>query len=438
MASIDLFRGLLLGNRQGKATGVYSICSANRAVILAGLAQAAADGSLVLVESTSNQVDQFGGYTGMKPADFAAYLRGLAAEAGFPADRLLLGGDHLGPNAWQNLPAAQAMAHSRELVKQYVAAGFQKIHLDCSMFLADDPGDRAKPLADELVSERAAELAAVAEAAWKALPAGSPAPVYVIGTEVPIPGGAKAHEDTVPATPAADARHTVEVAERAFRSAGLAAAWERVVALVVQPGVEFGDAQVFDYDRAAAAELSKALDDRPPLVFEAHSTDYQTPAGLRRLVEDHFCILKVGPALTFAYREALFALARIEQDVLYGRGDALSDLIERLDEAMLAQPKYWQKYYPGDEGERRLKRKFSYSDRSRYYWPDASLAAAVARLYANLRAQGVPETALSQYLGDQYRAYRDGRISLDPEAIVLDHIRDVMRVYARACGLAGN
>ena len=50
------------------------------------------------------------------------------------------------------------------------------------------------------------------------------------------------------------------------------------------------------------------------LIFEAHSTDYQTPAALAALVRDHFAILKVGPALTFALREALWALDCIERE----------------------------------------------------------------------------------------------------------------------------
>lgn len=436
MSSIETFKELLIQNRNGKGTGIYSVCSANKAVILAGMAQAKEDHSILLVESTSNQVDQFGGYTGMKPADFVLYLKKIADEAKFSFDNVLLGGDHLGPNAWQNLPATDAMKNSHELVRQYVLAGFQKIHLDCSMFLADDKGDRTKPLADEIVSERAAALCRTAEDAWKTLPVGTPAPVYVIGTEVPIPGGAKEHEDTVKATPAADAKHTIEVTKKAFLAAGLSDAWKRVSALVVQPGVEFGDAQVFHYNRNGAKDLSSALDGIPPLVFEAHSTDYQTREGLRNLVVDHFCVLKVGPWLTFAYREALFALALIEKEYLFDRVSEQSSLIERLDEVMLAEPKYWQKYYPGSDRDKRMKRKFSYSDRSRYYWPDVSLSSAIAKLYANLRAEGISETTLSQYMPYQYEAYRSGKVSLDPEELVLSHIKDVLKIYSFACGFS--
>lgn len=96
-----------------------------------------------------------------------------------------LGGNHLGPNAWQNRCADEAMQLSETLIYDYVAAGFRKIHLDCSMSCADDP----IPLSDDVVASRAARLCQVAERSWQ--DHGGEAPVYVIGTEVPVPGGAK-------------------------------------------------------------------------------------------------------------------------------------------------------------------------------------------------------------------------------------------------------
>jgi len=70
----------------------------------------------------------------------------------------------------------------------------------------------------------------------------------------------------------------------AFADAGLDHVWPRVVALVVQPGVEFDHLNVIDYEHAATADLRHVLDDEEHLVFEAHSTDYQRPGQLRQLV----------------------------------------------------------------------------------------------------------------------------------------------------------
>ncbi len=68
--------------------------------------------------------------------------------------------------------------------------------------------------------------------------------------------------------------------------------------------------------------LCAVLDDEPDLAFEAHSTDYQGRQPLRELVEDGFAILKVGPELTFALREALYGLDLIAGDLFPDRGPA--------------------------------------------------------------------------------------------------------------------
>jgi len=435
MKAINEFLGLMKDNKAGKARGIYSICSAHPDVIRASMLQAREDGSIVLIESTSNQVDQFGGYTGMKPQEFVSYVKGLASKTGFPEEKILLGGDHLGPNAWQNLPAEEAMKNARELIAAYVRAGYQKIHLDASMHCADDDGDRHTPLADEIVSSRAAELCAVAEDTWKEQFGGTSPLVYIIGTEVPVPGGAQEEEDTVVPTSSADARKTIEVTRAAFEKQGLKDAWKRVIGVVVQPGVEFGDDQVFHYDRDAAADLSRMIEDTDQFIYEAHSTDYQSESGLSKLVEDHYCILKVGPWVTFAYREALFALEAMEKELLGGAGIRLSGLRDTLEAVMTDKPGYWMKYYPGDESMQLFKRKYSFSDRSRYYWPDTRLNDSISLLKKNLDDSGIPLSILSQYMPGQYNAVQEGRISCTADDLIISRIRDVVGIYSRACGL---
>lgn len=83
-------------HKSGQQTGIYSVCSAHPLVIEAALRQALDNNSLILIEATSNQVDQFGGYTGMTPADFYQYVIALANKLEFPIEKLILGGDHLG------------------------------------------------------------------------------------------------------------------------------------------------------------------------------------------------------------------------------------------------------------------------------------------------------------------------------------------------------
>jgi D-tagatose-1,6-bisphosphate aldolase subunit GatZ/KbaZ len=417
-------RDIVRRHKSGAHLGITSVCSAHPLVLQAAVEHAHESGDLVLIEATSNQVDQNGGYTGMRPKDFRDLVLGLAERTGLSPERVILGGDHLGPNRWRHLPPNEAMQFADELVEAYVTAGFSKIHLDCSFSCAGDP----KPLTDELVATRSARLIAVAERCAK-----EPAErlTYVIGTEVPVPGGAHETLDGVPPTSAQAARTTLETHRTAFESAGVAHVWPRVAALVVQPGVEFDHQQVFAYRADAAVELSAALDDEPSMVFEAHSTDYQTGDALTALVRDHWAVLKVGPQLTFALREAFFGLAAIENELV--PADERSRLKEVLEERMLAEPAQWAGYYTGTEVEQRVNRRYSYSDRLRYYWPDPVVHVAQERLLANLSSVPIPLPLLSQFLPTQYERVRDGRLDPAPETLVMDHVKQVLRTYARAC-----
>jgi len=427
--------GVVNGQKAGRAIGIYSICSANRFVLEAAMLQAKRDGTSVCIESSSNQVNQYGGYIGKTPSEFRNFAESVAAEMEFPTDRMILGGDHLGPHVWQHESSASAMSKARELVRDSVMAGYVKIHLDTSMPCADDPRDSDGALSNEIITDRAAELCEASETAFSERPEGSSAPYYVIGTEVPIPGGEQNVEAGLSITRPEDLERTITLAKKAFGVRGLEPAWERVVAVVVQPGVEFGDASVFAYQREKAQSLSCQIEKHRGLVFEAHSTDYQRSQALKAMVEDHFAILKVGPWLTYAFREAVFALAQMEGEWLGGRkGIVLSHLREALESAMTANPTHWQKYYHGDEAYLSYARKYSYSDRCRYYWPQPQVDAALNRLRANLKMDPTPLPLLSQYLPVQYEAIREGCLTNDPDSIIHHKIMEVMKCYAEACG----
>jgi D-tagatose-1,6-bisphosphate aldolase subunit GatZ/KbaZ len=337
--------------------------------------------------------------------------------------RVLLGGDHLGPNCWRNEPAAVALERSEQLVSDYVAAGFRKIHLDCSMSCADDPA----VLTDSVIAERAARLCQASERAWRA--SGGESPVYVIGTEVPTPGGAAEVLESLAVTTPSAVTATLEAHRSAFLQARLNDAWPRVAALVVQPGVEFDHHKVIDYDPTKARELSKRIERESGLVYEAHSTDYQTPAALAGLVRDHFAILKVGPGVTFALREIFWALIEIERELDVAPRDSLKQVVLA---AMHRDPRHWKAYY-SDQSSRKFDLQFSLSDRIRYYWNIAEVRAACDALVANLSARRIPLTLLSQYLPIQYAAIREGSLVNDPRALLLDGVVQVLRDYASAC-----
>lgn len=419
-------------NRNGEQIGLPSVCSAHTEVLTACARLAARRRAPLLIESTCNQVNQDGGYTGLTPAQFAANTTQLVIAAGLENEQLILGGDHLGPYPWRSLPAIEAMQKARQMVVDYVRAGYTKIHLDASLRCAGDPAD---PLPKELIAERSAWLCQAAEEAYAKLPVGAPLLCYVIGTEVPVPGGAQVETGALQVTTTEDAGETLDLTREAFLKQGLAAAWERVVALVVQPGVEFGDAEIHSYDRDAAAGLARFIETQPGLVYEAHSTDYQTCQALGFLVADHFSILKVGPGLTFAYREAMLALEEIEKQLHATQNfPSMSHLADILEAAMMANPVHWKSHYGGNEAEQAFARKYSFSDRVRYYWTEPEVVEAVRRLWNNLRTSPIPLSLLSQYLPVQFEKICAGQLINDAREIMRDKVADTLVSYYSASG----
>lgn len=402
--------------------GITSVCSAHPLVLEAALTRGKAEGVAVLIEATCNQVNHEGGYTGMTPAAFRRFVEDIAARVGFPLSHLILGGDHLGPNPWKSLPADEAMTRAEKMVAAYVEAGFRKIHLDTSMGCAGEP----EALADDVTASRAARLARVAEDT--AARAGTAMPVYIIGTEVPPPGGATHAIAELAITSPQAAEQTLAIHRAAFAAAGASGAFDRAIGIVVQPGVEFGNANVVIYQPERARELSRALDRMPGIAFEAHSTDYQPAPALRHLVDDGFAILKVGPGLTFALREAFYGLNAIAA-VLNGTGDGLPGTMEQL---MLDEPGNWNRHYGGTEVEQRLQRHFSYSDRIRYYWPHPRAAAAVERLFERLAGKAIPETLISQHLGRLYPTVAEGRLAPEARALCLAAVNLALDPYSAA------
>lgn len=370
----DVLGQVIAESRAGQAVAIPSVCSAHPEVLAASLRLAERLDRAVVIEATSNQVNQDGGYTGMRPAEFIAFVRGLADGMGVARERVLFGGDHLGPQAWRKLPAEAAMAKAHVMVADYVAAGFTKVHLDCSEGCAGEPAQ----LPDAVTVPRAAELARTAVGVRADL-------LFVVGTEVPPPGGARHDEGgDIPPTKASAARATLDAHIAAFDGIG------RIGGLVVQPGVEFSPMQVHHLPLSRDPGLKEAVAHHPGVVLEAHSTDYQRSAAFVRLAELGFAFQKVGPALTFAWREAIYALDWLSEAAGWGA----SIVRPAMERVMVADPGYWQGHYHGADLE--MQRHFGLADRIRYYWPRAEAQAAVAALRERLTGRALPDALLWQ------------------------------------------
>lgn len=407
-----------------KNVGIYSACTGNELVIEAVLRKAKDTNTYALIESTSNQVNQYGGYTGMKPENYRNFVYDIAKQVDFPQEKIILGGDHLGPLIWTNIDAEEAMAKAEQLVYDYVFAGFSKIHLDTSMKLKGD-----EDLADELIATRSMVLAKACEKAYqdlKKINKNAVYPVFIVGSEVPIPGGSQ-EEEAISITSTQALSDTYETFKRIFIENGVDQTFDNIISIVVQPGVEFGDAEIERYDRNAAKPLVSYLKTNyESLTFEGHSTDYQTKEDMKKMVEDSIAILKVGPGLTFALREALFNLEQVE--IALHLKDA-SNFSNVLDEEMKNTPNNWIKHYHGTEQELEQKRKYSFSDRSRYYLSEPRVKESQKRLLDNFKDREIPINILSQFFPKQYTEVINGKLSNDAKDIIMRHVEYVIEDY---------
>ena len=429
---MNYLKSIVANQKKGIHAGCYSACTANKWVIEAVLEKAKELDTFAVIEATANQVNQFGGYTGMNPQDYKDMVFQIAEKVGIDKNKIILGGDHLGPLVWQNEDPDTAMKYSCQLINDYVMAGYTKIHIDTSMRLLGD--SLTERLSDKTIAERSAVLHKQAEESFKNYKKHKPdaqAPVFIIGSEVPIPGGAEENEDSVAVTKTSDFVKTVETFEEVYKRNGLS--FDDVVAVVIQPGVEFADDSVCEYDREKAKELVTTLKNYNSLVFEGHSTDYQTKESLREMTEDGVGILKVGPALTFAYREAVFALELIEKELYKTKPYIrLSNIKNTIENIMLDNPSNWEKHYHGSRTDIALSMDFSYSDRCRYYMADQRVEEAVDVLIDNINNAKIPLTLISQYMPTQYNHLRQEKNPVCAQWLIKDKIKDLIDDYIYA------
>lgn len=411
--------------------GIASFCTSNSIVIETILEYAKNFNDYVLIEATANQVNQFGGYMNMTPFDFVDYVYNIADQVGFPKEKILLGADHFGPLVWADKSEDEAMSNAKELVKQAVLAGYTKIHLDTSMRLGND--DVNSKLSEDIVAERGVQLYKVCEDAFaerlNKFP-NSIHPVYVIGSEVPVPGGEFEEVDTLKVTSPIDFKNTIEAYKKKFAEHNIENAWENIIAVVVQPGVEFSNVNVHLYDRDNSKKLSNILNEYSNLVFEGHSTDYQPAIKLKEMVEDGVAILKVGPACTFALREGLFSLSMMERELI--SDEYCANFIDELDKTMIENPRYWQDYYLGNDFEKEISRKYSFSDRSRYYMSNEEIELVIAKLFKNIDSCDYPLGMIKQYFPNAFNKFLNENYPLDAKSLVKSNIICVIDDYFHA------
>ena len=314
------------------------------------------------------------------------------------------------------------------MVADYVAAGFAKIHLDCSMSCADDP----VPLAERTIAERAAKLCQAAEASF----AGDAvdAPSYVIGTEVPVPGGAteismSSCVTSPDAALATIAMHRDLFADSVSRTYGTGSS-----------GRSFSRASNSAITRSSITSLRKpwlsvGRRNRGSDRFRGALDGLPDASGAGRVGPRPFRDPESWPRAYVRFEGALWALDAIERETI--SADRRANLRDVTLARMHAEPAHWSKYYHGSGAALDLQLQYSFSDRIRYYWPDKIIADAHERLFANLREVPPPLALVSQYLPIAFDALRGGRITSDPVDLVIAHVCATLDAYHGACNFNG-
>lgn len=414
----------LIKNKDKNLKGIISVCSSNEIVLEAVLKRIKNTNLPIIIEATANQVNQFGGYSGLTPFQFKELVMKIAEKVSFPKERIILGGDHLGPHVWREEEPETAIEYAKQMIKEYIKAGFIKIHIDTSMPLKNE-----NTIDYDKIAKRTALLCSVAEKTFEIFSFRNPntiRPVYVIGADVPPPGGEPYAKQIV--TTKEELEKSLNYFKEAFKKEGIEQALNYVIAIVSNFGNSFGEDEINDFYQEKVKPLKKILK-KYNIVFEGHSTDYQTKENLKRMVKCGIYILKVGPALTFALREALIALSHIEEELYKDEIQKLTSFKETLLNEMLKNKTYWIKYFDTNDKLIKVKLLYSYLDRWRYYFENKNVKNAIYSLIRNLENIEIPSWLISQYFPYQYQKIRRGELKKDIMEIIFDKIGMIIDDY---------
>ncbi len=415
-------------HKSGDTVGVYSVCSAHPTVVEAAIMQAGADDVPVLIEATSNQVDQFGATPDASGRVPRPPSSASPTGADFPRSRVVLGGDHLGPNRWQGETAAAAMEKADATHRRLRRAGYSKIYLDAACPV---PTTRQCSMTRP---SRSAPHACCTSRRIRATQRRRPSDVRHrhrgTGSRAGPRDARRSHPDAGRSCRATDRRASGRV-----HPIRLDHVWPRVMALVVQPGVEFDHLQVIDYRRTAhRGATARPRHGTAPGVRGAFHRLSATPQ-IARARRRSLAVLKVGPGLTFAMREALFGLAHIENQlpaaavaVRPDRGRRTTNARQSRVLAGLLRPGSADQQTAGGTAT---------ATGSRYTGPTTRSTPARRQLLDNSTgsASHCRESANSS---PSVRPRPRRRTGPDRNALVIDRIRDAMRPYARACRTENN
>lgn len=366
-----------------------------------------------LIECTSNQVNQNGGYTKNTPKSFIKKIFKISKNLKFKKKNLYLGGDHLGPLPWKYNSKTIALKNSIKLIGDFLRQNYCKIHIDTSIKCRDD-----KQINNKMIFNRSKEILKTPIIKKRLKDK-----FLIIGSEVPLSGSGDVNKLTV--TSKEQIKGECNQFKKVLKDLKLK---NKKFGLVIEPGMKYMHSKVVVPKFKKFFEIKKISKDEN-FVFEAHSTDFQSQQILTKLVQNNFKFLKVGPELTLNYSKAIFFMHQIEKKFYKKKHSNIRKVILK---SMINNPKYWKDYYKKKNENHFLNSKL---DRMRYYLHVNSVSKSINLLKKNINNITFEKnfSLLNQINKKEFLRYQQNKLS-NFEIIQLIYISKVLKKYFLACG----
>ena len=310
----------------------------------------------ILIETTSNQINQYGGYTNLRPKQFLKKINIIAKDLKYKK-KIIFGADHLGPLPWKDFEKNKAIKKGKKLFREVVKAGYKKIHIDTGMKLKNDKFltkqkifNRCKSIFDTMNSKSIKNI------------------FFVFGTEVPTAGGENKYD--LKNTNINSIKNDIAYYKKLRKN----------FSLVIEPGLGFTNQKIHKLKMTSCLQKKK-ISHKKDFTYEAHSCDYQDLSSLKKLLKNNFKFLKVGPELTFNYMNAILKMERIEKLYLKSKLSKIKKIFSR---EMDINKTFWKNYYFGNKKKIEYLKFNSYLDRSRYYWNKKKVISSLKILEKNI------------------------------------------------------
>lgn len=319
----------------------------------------------MLIETTSNQVNQFGGYSKNQPKDFIKKINKLIKSVKINKKFIYFGGDHLGPLPWKKNRSSLALKNSINLIDLYLKANYQKIHIDTSIRCKDDNSLTNKEIFErtEYILKNIQNKKILKKV------------FFVFGSEVPLAGGNDIQKIKITENNKIITEY--QNFSKLLKSEKLST---KDFALVIEPGMKFKNHSITE-PRLKNFEIKKKFSKKNKFYFEAHSTDYQYLKILKKLVKNNFKILKVGPELTFNLVKSFLFMEQVQKKYYKSKNNFKEIILKK----MFLNNVYWRDYFKKN-GKRKLEKKLinSFFDRTRYYLDNKDVINSIKTLEINI------------------------------------------------------